>query len=648
MAALAVTALSWACALAPRVLTLGWEQGIGLSSTFFPAFIVASLYGGARWGWISVAVTMVIAMTIGPQNNVFNLPQQTVTAMFFVSAGVTVMVAGALRSTIVRLAETQQDRDRALFLITESEARFRDLANTAPALMWISAPDSKRAFVNEAYMTFTGLSREAAEALDWRDMLHPDDDKRIRIEESIGADMGRVFILEARYRRADGAYRWLHSISQPRYTEIGELTGYVGIAFDVSDAKKAEQDLQHINDLLRERVEAAIAERDQVQAALAQSQKMEALGRLTGGVAHDFNNLLTVMIGSLDMMKRHPDDRERRGRLTDAALTSARRAERLTSQLLAFSRRQPARDSICEVDAAITEIEPILRRAIGEDREFEIVLGAAHAASRLDASQLEACLLNLLVNAKDATGINGRVDLETGIVRLDQAEGELPSGDYISVCVRDNGAGMDGATLAHVFEPFFTTKDVGKGTGLGLAQVYGFARQSGGSVHADSTPGQGTTVRILLPLTSLRADEALEAPTPVVRTARKLHVLLVEDEPAVGDMAEDLLRELGHSVRRADGVTAALAILAEDVGVNFVLTDIIMPGGQSGIDLADTLERERPDLPVLLTSGFTGRPEGEALRRPFLPKPYAVSELSRMLQQTLAGAARENVTIEGV
>lgn len=646
--AFAVTALSWLAALAPRVMIMGWEQGIGLSSTFFPAFIIASLFGGSRWGWVSLAFTMGIAMTIGPQSNVFNLPQQAVTAMFFVSGGVTVIVAGALRSTIMRLAETQKDRDRALRLITESEARFRDLANTAPALMWISAPDSKRSFVNEAYMTFTGLSREAAEALDWRDMLHPDDDHRIRTEEQVGADTGRIFVLEARYRRADGAYRWLHSISQPRYAEDGVLTGYAGIAFDVTDAKQAEQDLQGINDLLRERVDAAIAERDQVQAALAQAQKMEALGRLTGGVAHDFNNLLTVMIGSLDMMMRHPEDRDRRGRLTDAALTAARRAERLTSQLLSFSRRQPARDSVCEVDAAIRDIEPILRRAIGEDREFEISLAAERAACRLDAAQLEACLINLLVNAKDATGVGGRVDLETTLVRLDRAEGDLEPGPYISVIVRDNGAGMEPATLAHVFEPFFTTKEVGKGTGLGLAQVYGFARQSGGGVHMDSAQGRGTQVRLMLPLTALRAEEAVERTAPAIPARAALHILVVEDEVAVGDLAEDILLELGHTVRRADSVDSALKRLAEDSRIELVISDIIMPGGRSGIDLAELLDRNRPELPILLTSGFTGRPDDETLRWPFLAKPYAAAELAHALDQTVRKATRKNVTIHGV
>ncbi len=646
--AFAVTAISWLAALTPRVMIMGWEQGIGLSSTFFPAFIIASLFGGARWGWVSLAFTMVIAMTLGPQSNVFNLPQQAVTAMFFVSAGVTVIVAGALRSTIMRLAETQKDRDRALRLITESEARFRDLANTAPALMWISAPNSKRSFVNEAYMTFTGLSRGAAEALDWRDMLHPDDDDRIRTEEQVGGEAGRVFVLEARYRRADGAYRWLHSISQPRFTEDGVLTGYAGIAFDVTDAKQAEQDLQGINDLLRERVDAAVAERDRVQAALAQAHKMEALGRLTGGVAHDFNNLLTVMIGSLDMMKRHPEDRDRRGRLTDAALGAARRAERLTSQLLSFSRRQPARDSVCEIDVAIRDIEPILRRAVGEDREFEIHLSAEHAASRLDATQLEACLLNLLVNAKDATGVGGRIDLETRLVRLDRAEGDLAPGPYISVIVRDNGAGMEPSTLAHAFEPFFTTKEVGKGTGLGLAQVYGFARQSGGGVHMESTLGRGAEVRLMLPLTALRAEETVEPTTPAVRTHAALHILVVEDEVAVGDLAEEILLELGHSVRRADGVDSALKRLAEDSRIEMVISDIIMPGGRSGIDLAELLDRDRPDLPILLTSGFTGRPDDETLRWPFLAKPYAAAELARALDQAVRGAKRKNVTIHGV
>jgi PAS domain S-box-containing protein len=528
------------------------------------------------------------------------------------------------------------DRRLAEEAVRESEARFRALANSAPTLLWISRVGGQREFVSDAYVAFVGGTYDEALNLDWRDRLHPEDIDRIIREQVAGETSRKPFTLEARYKRGDGEWRWLRSYSQPRLDPTGEFAGFIGIAFDVTEAKQVEHDLTRINDLLAERVEEALSERDEAQAQLVQSQKLEALGQLTGGVAHDFNNLLTVIIGALDIVQRHPEDAARTRRLTEAALAASRRGERLTQQLLAFSRRQPLRPEITCIDAMLRESETLYRRAVGEAVAFEMKLGAPDACARLDVAQFEAALVNLLVNARDALDGRGHVVVETTRLTLTEPRGETAPGDYLSVSVTDSGVGMDADTVARVFEPFFTTKAVGKGTGLGLSQVYGFARQTGGGAEVRSEPGEGTTVTMLLPFTT----EALRpAEEPPARQADRppMTVLLVEDDAEVGELVEAMLHELGHKVLRAETADEALKVAGKHRDIDLVLTDVIMPGGKTGVDLARELTASRPGLPVVLSSGFTGEAlaDAEAAPWPLLRKPYAVDELAVAIARAL-------------
>ena len=527
------------------------------------------------------------------------------------------------------------DRRLAEEAVRESEARFRALANSAPALMWVSRIGGAREFVSDAYVAFVGGSYDDALTLDWRERLHPDDLPRILKEQVAGEASLKPFTLEARYKRGDGEWRWLKSYSQPRYGPQGEFAGFIGIAFDVTEAKQVEHDLTRINDLLAERVEQALVQRDEAQAQLVQSQKLEALGQLTGGVAHDFNNLLTVIIGALDIVHRHPEDAVRAKRLTEAALNASRRGERLTQQLLAFSRRQPLRPEVACIDDLLREGETLYRRAVGEAVDFDLKLGSNGACSRLDVAQFEAALVNLLVNARDAAPNGGSITVETSRLKLKGARGGAAPGDYISVAVRDNGVGMDPETIARVFEPFFTTKPFGKGTGLGLSQVYGFATQTGGGVDAESEHGKGTTVTMLLPFTR-EPVQASEAP-PRRAKQRPLTVLLVEDDAEVGELVEAMLHDLGHKVLRADSCDAALEIAEREPKIGLVLTDVIMSGGKTGVDLAHLLTSRRPGLPVVLSSGFTGEAlaDAEAAPWPLLRKPYATDELATAIAAAL-------------
>ncbi|WP_374571837.1 PAS domain-containing protein [Phenylobacterium sp.] len=546
-----------------------------------------------------------------------------------------------VRAVGVNIDITEQRR--ANQKLRESEARFHALADSAPVLLWVSRPDNTREFVNKTYVDFLGVPYDEAVAFDWRRRVHPDDVGRIVEEQMLGESSLKPFTLEARFLRRDGEWRWIRSVSQPRLDPSGAFAGLIGIGYDITEAHRAEEDLTRINELLAERVQAALAERDQAEAALQRAQKLEAVGQLTGGVAHDFNNLLTVVIGALDLMQRHPDDADRRERMIEAALGAARRGERLTQQLLAFSRRQNLRPELVCVDDLLRESEPLLRRVVGEAVTFTLASAASGALARIDPSQLEAAVMNMVVNARDATADGGAIRIETRVAPLAAGEVEdLSAGQYLCVAVHDTGVGMAPEVIARVFEPFFTTKEVGKGTGLGLSQVYGFARQSGGGVAIDSAPGKGATVRFFLPLAEAEPPGApapcpLEPPPPVHPA---LSVLLVEDDDAVGDLVFAMLQELGHSVIRAANVDDAEPILRGDQTVDLLLTDLVMPGGRTGVDLAREATALRVGLPVILSSGYTGDALSAADGAPWLllRKPYSAETLAHAIETALARA----------
>jgi PAS domain S-box-containing protein len=566
-------------------------------------------------------------------------------AQFALSGIATVLVAAALRETLLRLEESKAAEAKVQADLAATEERFRKLADSAPVFMWIADPRGRREFVNRSYAEFLGLTSDEALAVDLRSLLHPDDATRLTADVRVLATDGD-FVWEGRYRDLEGAYRWIRSVSKPRYGPDGAFTGRVGVAYEITEAKQAQADLTRINDLLAERVEAALAERDQAEAALHQAQKLEAVGQLTGGVAHDFNNLLTVIIGAMDLMQRHPKDEARRDRMIEAAQGAARRGERLTQQLLAFSRRQALKPQRVCVDDLLNESEPLLRRAVGEAVNLTVAPGAPGAVANIDPSQFDAAMMNLVVNARDATPLSGRIRVESQIITLAAGEAEgLDAGEYLCVSVHDTGEGMEPEVAARVFEPFFTTKEPGRGTGLGLSQVYGFARQSGGAAAVETARGKGATIRIYLPLQSVDAERS-DAPADAggVAAGPSRRILLVEDEVSVGDMVEAMLTDLGHQVVRAAAAPPALKILKAPGRIDLLLTDLIMPGGKTGVELAREAAVIRPGLPVILTSGYTGETLGEAADAPWplLRKPYSADTLAGLIE-TVIGRAPETV-----
>ncbi len=399
-------------------------------------------------------------------------------------------------------------------------------------------------------------------------------------------------------------------------------------------------ELEAANQRLRDEAAAREAAEEQ----LRQAQKMEAVGQLTGGIAHDFNNLLTIVIGSLDLLRRRsPDDRSRR--LLDNALDGAARAATLTARLLAFSRRQPLMPRPLDPNQLVTGMSDLLRRTLGDAVRVETVLAGGVWQAHVDPNQLENALLNLAVNGRDAIAAHagtGSLTIETANAVLDAEDlvhhPDVPQGEYVRLSVSDTGAGMPADIAARAFEPFFTTKPQGQGTGLGLSQVHGFVKQSGGHLQIETAPGAGTTVSLFLP----RFDGAALAPDePAAETpasADALTILVVEDDAGVRRYSAEALRELGHAALEAENAGAALRLLDAHPEIALLLTDVLLPG-QDGPALALEARRRRPGLPVLYASGFTAEDPATDGKLPrdavLLQKPFTIQALAAKLDEAL-------------
>jgi PAS domain S-box-containing protein len=379
-------------------------------------------------------------------------------------------------------------------------------------------------------------------------------------------------------------------------------------------------------------------ERRRIEDALRQSQKMEAVGQLTGGIAHDFNNMLTVIAGNLELLEGKLAGEGRLMRLVTSAALAASRAEKLTQQLLTFSRRQQLRPQPVDFNQIIIGMDDLLHRTVGETIEIRTVLSPELWPALADRNQLETALLNLVLNARDAMPAGGRVMLETSNVEVGRGHAELAPGAYAMLGISDTGLGMSEHVLAHVFEPFFTTKEVGKGTGLGLAQVYGFINQSSGHVKLESREQRGTTVRLYLPRAEGVADSDLFAPVRDQPYRGSETVLVVEDDHGVREFAASVLRELGYRVLEASNGDLALEVLEHEDEVDLLFTDVVMPGRLNGADLARAARRTRPSLRILFTSGYTTRlleKEWPAEAVELLRKPYRSIDLAERVRAIL-------------
>lgn len=507
------------------------------------------------------------------------------------------------------------------------ERYFRSLIENTSDIINLIAADGTMRFQSAAAESALGYSREQFLEFETFTLVHPDDQLRvIEAFQELTGTSGGVTTIEFRVRHKDGSWRTLAAVAK-NALDVPGVEGIVVNSRDITELKQREDQLR-------------------------QAQKMEAVGQLTGGVAHDFNNLLTAIIGNLEMACLQLDDSAEVRPLIETASRAAERGATLTQHLLAFARRQPLAPERVDVGELLANMSALLERTLGSDIEIEVDVAETLWPVQADASQLQNAIINLAINARDAMPEGGRLTIAAGNRQGGGAGNDgadsLPAGDYVAISVRDTGTGMTPETLKRAFEPFFTTKEVGRGSGLGLSMVFGFAKQSGGHASAESTPGAGTTISLFLP----RAGEAtvavpVEAATAPVATAATAPptggatVLLVEDDADVRMIAVTALTRAGYAVLPASDGQEALALLEQHPEIDMLFTDVLLPGGMTGRDIAVVARQRRPELPVLFASGYTretlseqGRllPEVDLLQKPYTAR-ILVDRIARAIEQ---------------
>ncbi|UIY45687.1 PAS domain-containing hybrid sensor histidine kinase/response regulator [Methylobacterium radiotolerans] len=556
-----------------------------------------------------------------------------------------------------------EERLRASEALARENIQRVQLALAAGAIIgtWHWDIPTDRFTVDEGFANAFGLDpalgREGIPLAQIVATVHPDDQAGLAaaIQEVIAR--GGSYAHQYRVLRADGRYYWIEANGRVDHADDGTPLSFPGVLLDVEERRAVEQErdrnaaaLRALNDTLEQRVAERTAELMHAEDQLRQSQKMEAVGQLTGGLAHDFNNLLAGIHGSLELM----NTRISQGRIKDvekymvAALGASKRAAALTHRLLAFSRRQTLDPKATDVNALVSGMVELIQRTVGPSIQVETVGMAGLWPALVDPSQLENALLNLCINARDAMPAGGRITIETGNKWIDHGAGQrqdIPAGEYLTLSVSDTGTGMPPEVIAKAFDPFFTTKPLGQGTGLGLSMIYGFAKQSGGQVRIHSTEGEGTTVTIYLPRHKGKAEQdearADGEPAPVAKAGET--VLVVDDEPTVRMLVTDVLSDLGYTaVEAADGA-GGLKVLQSDARVDLLITDVGLPGGLNGRQMADAARVTRPDLKVLFITGYA---ENALLSNgqldpgmAVLTKPFAVDTLAARIRELITQAA---------
>jgi two-component system cell cycle sensor histidine kinase/response regulator CckA len=529
---------------------------------------------------------------------------------------------------ILHIEGTVQDiteRKEAELRLRGSEAQYRLLFDANPHPMWLIDRETLRFLAaNEAAVRSYGFSREEFLSMTAADIRPPEEVPQMHagMRAATTGGIPVASVGEVRHRRKDGTVFDVNVTSSP--LTLGGQPAMLAMAVDVTDSKRAAAALEKLEGQLR------------------QSQKMEAIGQLAGGVAHDFNNLLGVIIGYSELLLRDLATGSPAARRMTEIRNAAGRAAELTRQLLAFSRRQVLQPRVLDLNAVVSEAEAMLARVIGENVEIVTVLAPDLGRVRADPGQIQQVIFNFAVNARDAMPGGGRLTLRTRNVDLDHGYAErhpgLAPGRYVALLVSDTGHGMSPEVLEHMFEPFFTTKGQGHGTGLGLATVYGIVTQSGGHVEVESAVDRGTTFKVYLPLADAEQDDAAPASPPVLPRASET-VLLIEDAEPLRDMVQEILEADGYRVLAAGDAERALEVAASHAGpIALVITDVVMPG-MSGPAAAERLQVLRPEARVLFMSGYTDEAIGRqgVLDREtqFIQKPFSADALLRKVREVL-------------
>lgn len=500
----------------------------------------------------------------------------------------------------------------------EREELFRLITENAADMIAVLDVKGKRVYNSPSYERILGYSSKELEGTVPFEQIHPDDHEKVRKAADAAVESGVGRRVEYRMRHKEGSWRTLESSGSTILNKRGQVERLVVVSRDISERRQLEEQFR-------------------------QAQKMEAVGRLSGGVAHDFNNLLGVIIGYGELLQTDLPEKHPQKASVEEILKAGHRAAALTRQLLAFSRQQVLDPKVMDLNAVVRDMESMLKRLLGEDVELKTDLHPALGRIKADQSQIEQAIMNLAVNARDAMPSGGKLTLTTENFHMDanfvrRYPFPVQVGDYVLLAVADNGIGMDATTRARVFEPFFTTKEKGKGTGLGLSMVYGIVKQSGGYIDLTSEPGAGATFKIYLPKVDAPIAELKKAELPASLRGSET-VLLVEDETSLRVLAAHVLESCGYTVLQATSGEDALRVSRQEKReIHLLLTDVVMPG-ISGRALADQLAKLRPQLRVVYTSGYTGQTVGAhgvlAEGSHFVPKPFTREALARKVREAL-------------
>ncbi len=563
---------------------------------------------------VLVAVSLVFAM--------YGTSQGAGPLHEFTSAGqwVTITAFGTLSVATALLLYTAMEASRRMQReLSASEQRLRDIADSASDFFWESDSNGRLLYVSDRFAEFVGSHTEAMLGrLGFQDQLADisDPDWPVLLECMRLREPYRN--LRVPVTTMAGEHKILQASGKPIFDEAGAFQGYRGACSDIT-----------------EQIEAADA--------LFQAQKMESVGQLTGGLAHDFNNLLAVMIGNMELTEETLGQNPQARALLRKALNAAERGALLIQRLLAFSRRQALSPRVVDVNLLIAGLSEILEHSLGDGIRIRRVLEHDPWQVRVDPSQLESVILNLALNARDAMPEGGALTITTRNAVLDvetmAGKDPLPPGDYVIIEVGDTGSGMTPQVLARVFEPFFTTKDTGRGSGLGLSMAYGFVRQSGGAIRAESEPGAGTRITLFLPRHRDAPETAATAPGGGEARGCGERILLVEDDAAVRDLLARRLMRMGYDIVPVDDAARALTVLGGNEGIDLLLTDVVLPGGMYGDKLAVEARALRPGLKVLFMSGYPkdaiDHLGNMGVDAPVMRKPFRNHELALQLRQLL-------------
>jgi two-component system, cell cycle sensor histidine kinase and response regulator CckA len=577
-----------------------------------------------QWWLSSSGVLVTLILTLGIAS--FAVPALVPETRSYYSSGVGLAVRALVGLVLLfDVYVIYQQRQIYLFRVqlTQREELFRLISENAADMIALVDTSGRRLYNSPSYEKLLGYSTDELAKTSAYDQIHPDDREKVKQAAEQARRSGQGRPVEYRLRHKDGHWLTLESTASVVKDGHGNIEKLVIVNRDITERKQLEEQLYL-------------------------SQKLEAIGRLSGGVAHDFNNLLGVIIGYSEALEARIPENDPFREAVDEIQKAGKRAASLTQQLLAFSRKQVLEPKALGLKIVIGELEKMLRRLIGEDIDLKIILPEKLGTIRADRGQIEQVLLNLVVNARDAMPQGGKLTIEAANSELSQSDVNrfryVTPGRYVTLRVTDSGCGMDSELQSHIFEPFFTTKEKGKGTGLGLATVYGVIKQSGGYIWVDSEPGKGTTFRIYLPQVQESPEAAIEEkPRAKLALTVSRTILVVEDEQSLRKLTRSILAEAGYFVLEARDALQAIQLSKEtSAAIDLLLTDVVMPG-MSGPQLAEELSPRRREMTVLYMSGYTdGALAAHGALEPgisVLHKPFTRDQLLRRVEDTLGSVA---------